>query len=251
MRQICHCWQHILINQRGWNINRISPVTLQSHTWSERETVTGHSTFLRGKKKTIWAHFCFGTSVFGFRRSIILCRHSSVSFLARRMQPRRPVRRRLAFHSHLPGASKHVSEESTSTRPPCEKLPKCHCHECSVTKVLNRWSLSNHLPLFFLLIIKLRYYIDFCLYRKYNNSNNNNNGLDFHWIFFTQAHWKHLQWTHHSFTHTTYTLVVVSNMCSHSCPVGGRLTETWQPIRADHHRTFSLPQKEEKNKNKN
>lgn len=49
-----------------------------SHTVGLR--VTGHSIFLRGK--TIWAHFCYGASVFAFRRSIILCRHSSVSFLA-------------------------------------------------------------------------------------------------------------------------------------------------------------------------
>lgn len=106
------------------------------------------------------------------------------------MQPRRRVRRCLAFHSHLPGASKHVSEESTSTRPPWEKLPKCHCHGCSVAQVLNRS--QQPLATFLFLLTKLRFYIDFCLYSKYNNSNNDNNGLDFHWVFCTQASLKAL-----------------------------------------------------------
>lgn len=32
------------------------------------------------------------------------------------------------------------------------------------------------------------------------------------------------------FNHTTFTLVMLNYMCSHSCSVGGRLMEAWQPI---------------------
>lgn len=106
-----------------------------SHTVGLRETVTGQSISLRQKKtkqsernSALGQEFMSSAAqLFSADISLLCSWHGDLAM--------RPVRRHVPFHSHLPGASKHVRVESTSTGPPCEKLPSV-----TAMDVLQQWS---------------------------------------------------------------------------------------------------------------